>query len=121
YSAEVGPETITAWSFFFVATDTATTLIFTLSLTTLFRSAARDGLRQKKFSAKELTQAHLAAMEKHRALNTFITETPEIALKQARSEEHTSELQSRENIVCRLLLEKKNRTKLNEFYCQRIY
>src|SRR5690606_16380678 len=26
----------------------------------------------------------------------------------ARSEEHTSELQSRENIVCRLLLEKKN-------------
>src|SRR5690606_11676424 len=30
---------------------------------------------------------------------------------EARSEEHTSELQSRENIVCRLLLEKK------QFYC----
>src|SRR5690606_39559404 len=29
-----------------------------------------------------------------------------------RSEEHTSELQSRENLVCRLLLEKKNMTKL---------
>src|SRR5690606_40410470 len=28
-----------------------------------------------------------------------------------RSEEHTSELQSRENLVCRLLLEKKNRSK----------
>src|SRR5690606_42140424 len=28
---------------------------------------------------------------------------------QQRSEEHTSELQSRENLVCRLLLEKKNR------------
>src|SRR5690606_40196101 len=28
---------------------------------------------------------------------------------QGRSEEHTSELQSRENLVCRLLLEKKNR------------
>src|SRR5690606_40270179 len=28
-----------------------------------------------------------------------------------RSEEHTSELQSRENLVCRLLLEKKNRKK----------
>src|SRR5690606_39321310 len=28
-----------------------------------------------------------------------------------RSEEHTSELQSRENLVCRLLLEKKNNTK----------
>src|SRR5436309_8535683 len=30
-------------------------------------------------------------------------------LLQARSEEHTSELQSRENLVCRLLLEKKNK------------
>src|SRR5690606_39494183 len=29
---------------------------------------------------------------------------------QARSEEHTSELQSRENLVCRLLLEKKKTT-----------
>src|SRR5690606_41758143 len=29
--------------------------------------------------------------------------------RRARSEEHTSELQSRENLVCRLLLEKKNR------------
>src|SRR5690606_39561335 len=28
-----------------------------------------------------------------------------------RSEEHTSELQSRENLVCRLLLEKKNKKK----------
>src|SRR6266700_6209948 len=29
-----------------------------------------------------------------------------------RSEEHTSELQSRENLVCRLLLEKKKQTKI---------
>src|SRR5207302_4831060 len=29
--------------------------------------------------------------------------------QQDRSEEHTSELQSRENLVCRLLLEKKNK------------
>src|SRR5690606_41739897 len=29
----------------------------------------------------------------------------------SRSEEHTSELQSRENLVCRLLLEKKNKQK----------
>src|SRR5690606_39681262 len=29
-----------------------------------------------------------------------------------RSEEHTSELQSRENLVCRLLLEKKKQTKV---------
>src|SRR5690606_39273617 len=32
-----------------------------------------------------------------------------IAESDNRSEEHTSELQSRENLVCRLLLEKKNR------------
>src|SRR5690606_42126709 len=31
--------------------------------------------------------------------------------KALRSEEHTSELQSRENLVCRLLLEKKNEKK----------
>src|SRR5690606_40041420 len=31
-----------------------------------------------------------------------------------RSEEHTSELQSRENLVCRLLLEKKNREEIEE-------
>src|SRR5690606_41801926 len=32
----------------------------------------------------------------------------EISIKDIRSEEHTSELQSRENLVCRLLLQKKN-------------
>src|SRR5690606_41737323 len=32
----------------------------------------------------------------------------------ARSEEHTSELQSRENLVCRLLLEKKKKKKNNQ-------
>src|SRR5690606_41162795 len=34
---------------------------------------------------------------------------PSTAGSAARSEEHTSELQSRENLVCRLLLEKKKR------------
>src|SRR3712207_7871797 len=33
------------------------------------------------------------------------------AIKEARSEEHTSELQSRQYIVCRLLLEKKKTNK----------
>src|SRR5690606_41090217 len=33
-----------------------------------------------------------------------------------RSEEHTSELQSRENLVCRLLLEKKKTKNLYHFY-----
>src|SRR5690606_41989058 len=34
--------------------------------------------------------------------------------ERTRSEEHTSELQSRENLVCRLLLEKKKRPSRNE-------
>src|SRR5436309_8845647 len=34
------------------------------------------------------------------------------ALLPSRSEEHTSELQSRENLVCRLLLEKKKKKKI---------
>src|SRR5436309_10938615 len=33
-----------------------------------------------------------------------------------RSEEHTSELQSRENLVCRLLLEKKKYTSISKHY-----
>src|SRR5207302_1682301 len=37
----------------------------------------------------------------------------EALARTARSEEHTSELQSRENLVCRLLLEKKKKTRNN--------
>src|SRR5690606_16835266 len=40
------------------------------------------------------------------ALSVALQEQPQL-----RSEEHTSELQSRENLVCRLLLEKKNNEK----------
>src|SRR6266853_3836819 len=37
----------------------------------------------------------------------------------SRSEEHTSELQSQSNLVCRLLLEKKKKTNLNNFYANK--
>src|SRR5690606_41133672 len=40
----------------------------------------------------------------------LFVDDPEGARHEARSEEHTSELQSRENLVCRLLLEKKKMT-----------
>src|SRR5690606_40724973 len=45
------------------------------------------------------------------------TNSPLILLKiqMLRSEEHTSELQSRENLVCRLLLEKKKKKKINKY------
>src|SRR5690606_18647027 len=41
--------------------------------------------------------------------NSWLPEDTLEAIREYRSEEHTSELQSRENIVCRLLLEKKNK------------
>ena len=49
------------------------------SLTSLTISAARDGLKKKSFSARELTDAYLAAMEKARVLNAYIVETPDQA------------------------------------------
>ncbi|MBI2707995.1 MAG: Asp-tRNA(Asn)/Glu-tRNA(Gln) amidotransferase subunit GatA [Proteobacteria bacterium] len=45
---------------------------------------AREGLRQKKFSSLELTQAYLDAMAHHRGMNAYILELPEIALGMAK-------------------------------------
>jgi len=56
----------------------------TKDLTSLSLSEARDGLLKRDFSATELTRAHIEAIENSRALNCFITETPERALDQAR-------------------------------------
>ena len=52
-------------------------------LTHLTLAEARNALKSKKVSALELTRAHVEAMEAARALNCFITETPELALQQA--------------------------------------
>jgi aspartyl-tRNA(Asn)/glutamyl-tRNA(Gln) amidotransferase subunit A len=54
-------------------------------LTSLTLAQARDALRKKDFSALELADAHLAAMEKARALNAFVLETPEQARAMARA------------------------------------
>jgi aspartyl-tRNA(Asn)/glutamyl-tRNA(Gln) amidotransferase subunit A len=48
-------------------------------LTSLTLADARDRLRRREFSATELADAHLAAMEKARALNAYVLETPELA------------------------------------------
>ena len=53
------------------------------NLTNLTIEHALMGLQNRQFSARELTEAHLAEMAKNRDLNAFIVETPEIALKQA--------------------------------------
>jgi len=54
-------------------------------LTSLTLADAREGLTQKSFTALELTDAHLAAMEKARVLNAYVLETPEQARTQARA------------------------------------
>src|SRR2546430_16470556 len=84
--------------FFFFFNDTATTEIYTLSL--------HDALPIYFFAP----QAHLAVLNSQRligrgaqlAVNAFAR-----TMNSERSEEHTSELQSQSNLVCRLLLEKK--------------
>lgn len=55
------------------------------ALNDLTITAAKAGLDKKEFSAVDLTQACLGAMEKHRDLNAFILETPERALEDAKA------------------------------------
>jgi aspartyl-tRNA(Asn)/glutamyl-tRNA(Gln) amidotransferase subunit A len=54
-------------------------------LTALTLAQARDGLRNKEFSAIELAEAHLAAIESAGALNAFVRDTPERAREMARA------------------------------------
>ena len=53
-------------------------------LTELNIAAARDGLNAGEFSAAELAEAYIQAMEAGRDLNAYITETPDVALERAR-------------------------------------
>ncbi|MBJ7413953.1 MAG: Asp-tRNA(Asn)/Glu-tRNA(Gln) amidotransferase subunit GatA [Niveispirillum sp.] len=55
------------------------------NLTHLSMSDALAGLKAKDFTALELTNAYIAAVEAARPLNAFITETPDIALEQAKA------------------------------------
>ena len=52
-------------------------------LTRMTLSEARQGLTDRQFTALELVDAHIAAMEAGRGLNAFITETPELARQRA--------------------------------------
>ncbi len=54
-------------------------------LTHLTIAEAREGLRAKSFSATELARAHIDAIEKARALNAYVLETPDKALAMART------------------------------------
>jgi aspartyl-tRNA(Asn)/glutamyl-tRNA(Gln) amidotransferase subunit A len=66
------------------------------ALTELTLAEARAGLAAKQFSARELAEAHIAAMEAARPLNAYITETPDIALDMAAaSDERLAEGEAR--------------------------
>src|SRR3712207_8432112 len=73
--------------------------------TTLFRSLARLGAEALPVF-QELTRSNHGRGLRTHATEALIT-LGDIALPMLRSEEHTSELQSRQYLVCRLLLEKK--------------
>jgi len=53
-------------------------------LTALTLAEAKEGLGAKSFTALELTDAHLAAMESARVLNAYVLETPEQARAMAK-------------------------------------
>jgi aspartyl-tRNA(Asn)/glutamyl-tRNA(Gln) amidotransferase subunit A len=54
-------------------------------LTSLTLAEAREGLAAKSFTSLELTNAHLTAMERARALNASVLETPDQARAMARA------------------------------------
>src|SRR5688572_31623124 len=102
---------ISSYIYFFFFNDTATTEIYTLSLhdaLPIFHGQSALAHLQRGDYRRCLHAARkgLKAVCKARP-NSFSTLTGT-----ARSEEHTSELQSQSNLVCRLLLEKK-KTKTN--------
>src|SRR5437667_2332295 len=68
--------------------------------TTLFRSVPK---RKQSVSWKNFIRAHLDVLV---GMDFFTTEVQTL---KGRSEEHTSELQSHHDLVCRLLLEKKKK------------
>src|SRR2546421_8673903 len=90
--------------FFFFFNDTATTEIYTLSLhDALPISRARGGSCRPR--RRDTTDPRTPGSRSSRAAD------PGRRSPLRRSEEHTSELQSRSDLVCRLLLEKKKKNR----------
>src|SRR5206468_7852035 len=94
------PSSLFFFSFFFF-TDTPTTELYTLSLHDALPIFIRE------FGASKLEQRMV--LDAGSRVLRFETEVD--WQDHPRSEEHTSELQSRSDLVCRLLLEKKKKKK----------
>src|SRR5260221_8868456 len=84
---------------FFFFNDTATTEIYTLSLHDALPISVTGC--QVRAMRTAISSVGLGASAASRASQAWLTGS-------VRSEEHTSELQSHSDLVCRLLLEKKN-------------
>src|SRR2546427_2732103 len=96
---------------FFFFNDTATTEIYTLSLHDALPICVNSPLQ-----LAELERAHQGAQARTlMEQGVRLADPARFDLRddprtgRARSEEHTSELQSQSNLVCRLLLEKKKK------------
>src|SRR5207302_8657237 len=89
----------------------ATTDIYTLSLhdaLPIFRvEQVVEASRMRKRALERLFQEYVGVSPKWVIQRYRLFEAADRLKSGERSEEHTSELQSRENLVCRLLLEKK--------------
>src|SRR3712207_7644890 len=83
--------------------------------TTLFRSVAKEGPLLNERDGVLVLSREAGVWEELSGtaigVNPFDVTGTARALATARSEEHTSELQSRQYLVCRLLLEKKKNDK----------
>src|SRR5258707_9309041 len=75
--------------------------------TTLFRSLQND-LPPRSDAAAGLGRSEIIPLPELRAVLRQLARLLKVEVQHERSEEHTSELQSRQYLVCRLLLEKKN-------------
>src|SRR5688572_32001294 len=84
--------------------------------TTLFRSAHHPGARQDAKDAVlvDREDPRVVVRDEHQPPVGEEVEPDRVRLPPRRSEEHTSELQSQSNLVCRLLLEKKKKMKCKD-------
>src|SRR5437660_2206769 len=95
---------IISTSFFFFFTDPATTEIYTLSLHDALPISPEKSAPIKRRRVSEIVSPF-------RMCPCTLSKYRSQLFPRSRSEEHTSELQSRGHLVCRLLLEKKKKKK----------
>src|SRR2546430_10479460 len=86
--------------------------------TTLFRSDNIDsnGLRSEQLFRQDVIPVKPMEL-KIQNLSKRYANGVQALNDVSRSEEHTSELQSQSNLVCRLLLEKKKKSRISDYRC----